>query len=70
MIPGIDIPTKLAQMQKLSRLKLEKLRRESEDSKLEGCSFQPQVSPIKKGVYSGRPQASSQFSSPIRFVLQ
>ncbi len=59
-VPGVDLVTKLLQLQKLSQAKLEKLRRESENAKLEGCSFRPQISPVKDGIYDAK------FSSPIR----
>ncbi len=60
----MDLPTKLAQMQKMSQMKLEKLRKESEASQLEGCSFRPEIHPVKQGVYSQH--GLSQYASPIR----
>ena len=64
-IPGVDLPTKLFHMKKVSNAKIERMRRKSEDAKLEECSFRPQISPIPSAAYNS--VRDPNFISPIRY---
>jgi len=65
-IPGVDLVTKLMQLQKLAEAKIEKLRAENENAKVAGCTFKPQLSTIKAGVFN----ENSNLTSPIRYYVE